>query len=550
MGGNADDEVLKHKLDVFISYSSKNKNVADAVVSEFEQHGIKCWYAPRDIMPGEEWVTAIKEGLTAAKIFVLIYTNESNDSRQVMNEVALAFNSGKTIVPFRLTEEVMNNELEYYLTRVHWLDAVTKPLKNNIEELRRYVDNILQHKPVDVSKNVQKAEPVKKKKKASGILIPVFTVLLILAGAFIVFVTVVPANNMKKGLEAYNSEFHSKDDDAAAREYFKKASMTKPDAYYYLGMLDERASDYSNAKVNYEIGARKGSILATERLGNLYFSGNGVSKDYREAASLFQKAETAGNVRAAYRLGYMFYFGYMSSDQKTPDYENAYKHFKQAADAGDADSLFMLGIMYYDGKYVEKDINAAKENYMKAIDAGSKNAPVNLGYIYFEEKDYGNARKYFEDKGGWELNAFAAYKLGKMYFDDTLDGGVIANDLAKAKKYMLKAEELGYSDEADLTAMYAEIASCLFDEEDYSRAAQYYIKAADSDQNNSNDARNAGFAFQCAKDYNNAVVCYSFALDRGYKGEHDLIAEIKDMNDKGLISKDTYEKYAKKWLEK
>ena len=72
-------------------------------------------------------------------------------------------------------------------------------------------------------------------------------------------------------------------------------------------------------------------------------------------------------------------------------------------------------------------------------------------------------------------------------------------DFAKAKKYMLKAEELGYSDEADLTAMYAEIASCLFDEEDYSRAAQYYIKAADSDQNNSNDARNAGFAFQCAK---------------------------------------------------
>ena len=50
--------------DVFISYSTKNKNVADAVVANFEQHGIKCWYAPRDILPGEEWVSAIREGFT------------------------------------------------------------------------------------------------------------------------------------------------------------------------------------------------------------------------------------------------------------------------------------------------------------------------------------------------------------------------------------------------------------------------------------------------------------------------------------------------------
>ena len=31
-----------NKSDVFISYSSKNKNVADAIVNEFEQNGIKC----------------------------------------------------------------------------------------------------------------------------------------------------------------------------------------------------------------------------------------------------------------------------------------------------------------------------------------------------------------------------------------------------------------------------------------------------------------------------------------------------------------------------
>ena len=54
--------------DVFISYSSKNKEIADEIVKEFESNNIKCWYAPRDIMPGEEWVTAVTGGLESSKV--------------------------------------------------------------------------------------------------------------------------------------------------------------------------------------------------------------------------------------------------------------------------------------------------------------------------------------------------------------------------------------------------------------------------------------------------------------------------------------------------
>ena len=38
---------VQHKYDVFISHSSINKNVADAICANFEQHKIKCWYAHR-----------------------------------------------------------------------------------------------------------------------------------------------------------------------------------------------------------------------------------------------------------------------------------------------------------------------------------------------------------------------------------------------------------------------------------------------------------------------------------------------------------------------
>lgn len=41
--------------DVFVSYSNKDKPVADAVIAGLENKGIRCWVAPRDITPGSSW---------------------------------------------------------------------------------------------------------------------------------------------------------------------------------------------------------------------------------------------------------------------------------------------------------------------------------------------------------------------------------------------------------------------------------------------------------------------------------------------------------------
>ena len=38
--------------DIFVSYSSKDKAVADAIVSALENSGLRCWVAPRDVKPG------------------------------------------------------------------------------------------------------------------------------------------------------------------------------------------------------------------------------------------------------------------------------------------------------------------------------------------------------------------------------------------------------------------------------------------------------------------------------------------------------------------
>lgn len=78
---------------VFISHSSKNKKLAVAVAAELEGIGICCWYAPRDIRPGEpNYGKAIIEGLSGCQAMVLLLTNPSNQWQHVRKETERAVN--------------------------------------------------------------------------------------------------------------------------------------------------------------------------------------------------------------------------------------------------------------------------------------------------------------------------------------------------------------------------------------------------------------------------------------------------------------------------
>lgn len=128
---------------VFISYSTRNKPVADAICMHLETRGISCWYAPRDILPGKDWVEAIMDAIESAKVFLLIYSSDSNQSRQVQNEVAAAFNAGCAIVPFRLDDTKMVSKMAYFLNSVHWLDAAHSPPSTTFQELSNYIPTLL-----------------------------------------------------------------------------------------------------------------------------------------------------------------------------------------------------------------------------------------------------------------------------------------------------------------------------------------------------------------------------------------------------------------------
>jgi TolB-like protein/Tfp pilus assembly protein PilF len=129
--------------DVFISYSSADKASADTVCSILEQNGTPCWIAPRDITPGVPFAEAIINAIKESKVFILIYTQNSNISPQVVKEVDRAVHHGLSIITLRLEDIPMSSQLEYYISDVHWLNAMTPPLEQNINRLSKVVKVLL-----------------------------------------------------------------------------------------------------------------------------------------------------------------------------------------------------------------------------------------------------------------------------------------------------------------------------------------------------------------------------------------------------------------------
>lgn len=129
--------------DIFISHSTKDKIVADAVCAMLEQHGIRCWIAPRDITPGKEWGEAIIDAIAGSRVMILIFSSSANGSPQIRREVERAINKEVVVVPLRIENVAPTKSLEYFIGSVHWLDALTQPFEMHLEKLVRVVEGAL-----------------------------------------------------------------------------------------------------------------------------------------------------------------------------------------------------------------------------------------------------------------------------------------------------------------------------------------------------------------------------------------------------------------------
>ena len=129
--------------DVFISYAKEDKLTADALCARLEQHGIRCWIAPRDILPGRDWRVSIVEAIGSARALVLMLSANANLSSEIPKEILQATQKSLPIITFRIEDVTPAGPLSYELNSIHWLDAVTRPLERHMDSLAATLQRLL-----------------------------------------------------------------------------------------------------------------------------------------------------------------------------------------------------------------------------------------------------------------------------------------------------------------------------------------------------------------------------------------------------------------------
>ena len=102
----------------FISYSNKDEEFAKRIHENLQDKGVRCWFAPEDMMIGDRIRIKIDQEIRLRDKLLVILSENSISSTWVGDEVESALDeekaSGRTILfPIRLDEAVMEAQMDW-----------------------------------------------------------------------------------------------------------------------------------------------------------------------------------------------------------------------------------------------------------------------------------------------------------------------------------------------------------------------------------------------------------------------------------------------------
>lgn len=113
--------------DVFVSYSHADKDAVYPLVELVEGMGRHVWIDRDDMKAGQGWAGMIVRAIKSSQTFCIMCSARAFDSSHVRREVYLADKYGKTLLPIRLDDSEMPEDIEYFLIDRQWIDMSSVP---------------------------------------------------------------------------------------------------------------------------------------------------------------------------------------------------------------------------------------------------------------------------------------------------------------------------------------------------------------------------------------------------------------------------------------
>ena len=139
--------------DVFISFSSKNQKEAELLREELIRRGISVWFCadnklvdpsyPSSIAPGDDYAEAIEKGIRECKVFILLLSHDSINSKWVLKELACVLEyDNHVIIPINLDGAQLIDRFHFRLIEIQQEDAVNR-LPDAIQKVANRTEQIL-----------------------------------------------------------------------------------------------------------------------------------------------------------------------------------------------------------------------------------------------------------------------------------------------------------------------------------------------------------------------------------------------------------------------
>ncbi len=145
-------------FDIFLSYSRADQAVADAFFQAASKRGLSLWY-DQLLQGGEDWREGIVHALSSSKALVILFSETSNSSVQLIKELAVADSIGKPVIPVLIEKTEPRGAYLYEMAARNWIRLYPDPLRK-MDTLIPAIESQLQIGGAAASSPSPRATPV------------------------------------------------------------------------------------------------------------------------------------------------------------------------------------------------------------------------------------------------------------------------------------------------------------------------------------------------------------------------------------------------------
>ena len=139
--------------DVFISYRHSQANLIAPIEAELKRRGISCFTDRVGVNYGMEYAEAIARAIKACKVLLVVWTQDANDSADMVREVKMALDLKKKVIPYKVGtfNAVEHNALYYQLAPISRYETLAQTPQSVTEIVNRIEQTLTGQSPTPVT---------------------------------------------------------------------------------------------------------------------------------------------------------------------------------------------------------------------------------------------------------------------------------------------------------------------------------------------------------------------------------------------------------------